>query len=639
MCGLAGIIGEDNPDVMARMMRIMQHRGPDDSGSHRLVAGHLGVVTLGHLRLSIIDLSPNGRQPMANDDESLWIVFNGEIYNYLEIRAELERLGHRFRTGTDTEVILRAYEQWGADSVSRLNGMFAYAIVDIRRSMAILVRDRLGIKPLYYTVAQDSLVFASELKALLQHPGVRTDLDTTSLDRFLTVGYVPGEATMFRGISKLQPGTILRFERGRPLQFSEYWRIPDHRPSPLGHEELVSRFRELFVDAVRLQLVSDVPLGAFLSGGLDSSTVVAVMAKELGVANLNTFCVGFDGERTRHDERAHAAELSGWLGTRHHESECTAAEALDSLPSIAWHMDEPSSEDVVVPYLNLCRNARKTVTVVLTGEGSDEFLYGYRYYALERMRQQWSTLSSPLRPQLMAAVGYFTEANGLKRRAAEYCLEPNEIDAFLRWSSIVPAEMTRDLYGDAIASTRPEVPLRDWFAEAGGGRSERGVDLVAWLEARYRLVDHLLVRTDRLSMAVGLEGRVPFLDHRVVELLSSVPVASKMQGFTGKKLLREAFAHLLPEKTVQRRKKPFATPVSTWIESAAARYLSDSRLVADGILRAPAIDRILACKHTDRRRYENQAWLLVALEAWYRGFVSNGRGSSIEMADRAALVH
>jgi asparagine synthase (glutamine-hydrolysing) len=621
MCGFAGIIGSDDEQLMARMLSRLQHRGPDDSGIERFspLEG-LGPVMLGFQRLSIIDVSSAGHQPMANEDGSVWVVFNGEVYNFAETRVELESLGHVFRSRTDTEVVVHAYEQWGAACVERFNGMFAFAVLDRTRGSVLLVRDRLGIKPLYYTHSNGRFLFASEAKALLESPDVARRMDLQALDEYLTLGYVPGRRTMFEKILRLEPGHLLSYD-GRTLKVEQYWSIPAHTVSSENESDLVLQFHDLLVDAVRLQLISDVPLGAFLSGGLDSSAVVAIMARELGIERLKTFCVGYENRESRHDERSHAETLSRWLGTSHQSVVCTEHDAVEGLPALVWHLDEPIAEEIMPAYLRLCRAAREEVTVVLTGDGSDEFGYGYRYYALERFRRRAWFAPSVIRGAVRAVVNRFWPAGDLKGRAINYCLCESEVDAFLTWWTLFRQDQKQNLYGDAVSSRMEDAGLRDQMEVLGKHRTERGVDLVAWLEARQRLVDFGLQRSDRLSMAVGLEARVPFLDHRVVEFMSRVPPAAKMHGWTGKMLLRRAVADLLPPENARRRKKPFGAPVGEWLAAAVPVYLSDSRLVADGVLAQPGIQEVIDCRFTDPRRYDEQAWALVMLEVWYRVFI------------------
>ena len=621
MCGFAGIIGSADERLLARMLSRLQHRGPDDSSIERFDAVRgLGSAVLGFQRLSIIDLSSAGRQPMTNEDGTVWVVFNGEIYNFLEIRTELEALGHVFRSRTDTEVVIHGYEQWGADCVKRFNGMFAFAVLDQRQGRVLIVRDRLGIKPLYYTQAKGQLLFASEAKALLESPNVPRRMDLKSLDQYLTLGYVPGERTMFENILRLEPGHFLTYD-GKNLKVEAYWSVPAHSATQGNEVDLVDEFHDLLTDAVRLQLISDVPLGAFLSGGLDSSAVVAIMARELGIERLKTFCVGYENCESRHDERAHAEALSKWLGTSHHSTVCTQRDAVEGLPQLVWHLDEPIAEDVMPAYLRLSRAAREEVTVVLTGEGSDEFGYGYRYYGLERFRRRAQFAPSPLRSVLSSAVNRFSPAGSLKGRAASYCLCGNEVEAFLSWWTLFSSRQKKNLFGNAISAKMDGSGLRQQMNALAEHRSERGVDLVAWLEARQRMVDYVLLRSDRLSMAVGLEARVPFLDHRVVEFMSRVPASAKMNGWTGKVLLRRAVEKLLPPENAGRRKKPFGAPVGEWLASAVPTYLTDSKLVADGVLAQAGVQEVIDCRQSDSRRYDEQAWALVMLEVWYRIFI------------------
>ena len=621
MCGFAGIIGSADEKLMSAMLAKLQHRGPDDSWMERFDrVKELSAAVLGFQRLSIIDLSSAGRQPMTNEDETVWVVFNGEIYNFMEVRTELEALGHVFRSRTDTEIIIHGYEQWGADCVKRFNGMFAFAVLDLRHGRLLLTRDRVGIKPLYYTQCKGQLLFASEAKALLESPLVPRRMDLKALDQYLTLGYVPGQRTMFEGISRLEPGHSLSFD-GKKLKIEQYWSVPSHTDSGKNEADLAEEFHDLLTDAVRLQLISDVPLGAFLSGGLDSSAVVAIMARELGIERLKTFCVGYENRESRHDERSQAQALSEWLGTSHRNTVCTWQDAVEGLPALVWYLDEPIAEDVMPAYLRLCRTAREDVTVVLTGEGSDEFGYGYRYYALERYRRRLHFAPSALRGGLRSVVDRFSPAGELKGRAAKYCLCNDEVDAFLSWWTLFGENQKTNLFGNAVASKMTGTGLREQMDSLTAHRTERGVDLVAWLEARQRMVDYVLLRSDRLSMACGLEARVPFLDHRVVEFMSKVPASAKIHGWTGKMLLRQAVEKILPPANTERRKKPFGAPVGEWLEAAVPTYLKDSKLVADGVLTQAGVQEVIDCRGTDPRRFDEQAWALVMLEVWYRTFI------------------
>jgi asparagine synthase (glutamine-hydrolysing) len=354
---------------------------------------------------------------------------------------------------------------------------------------------------------------------------------------------------------------------------------------------------------------------------LDSSAVVAIMARELGIERLKTFCVGYENRESRHDERAQAESLAKWLGTTHRNTVCTREDAVEGLPALVWYLDEPIAEDVMPAYLRLCRTAREEVTVVLTGEGSDEFGYGYRYYALERYRRRLAFAPSALRGGLRAAVDRFSPAGELKGRAAKYCLCNDEVQAFMSWWTLVDEGQKANLFGDAIASKMTGTGLREQMDSLAAHRTERGVDLVAWLEARQRMVDYVLLRSDRLSMACGLEARVPFLDHRVVEFMSKVPASAKMHDWTGKMLLRRAVEKILPPANTERRKKPFGAPVGEWLEAAVPTYLTNSKLVADGVLTKAGVQEVIDCRGRDPRRFDEQAWALVMLEVWYRIFI------------------
>ena len=619
MCGIVGVIGNSDESVVSAMMATIVHRGPDDSGVESFNGPDARRrAALGHVRLSIIDLSPDGRQPMCNEDRTLWITFNGEIYNYAGLREELIRAGHRFRSHSDTETIIHGFEQWGTGVVSRLTGMFAFALFDTQTGECTLVRDRFGIKPVYYTRVGDQLAFASEIKALLEVPGVKREIDPQSLDLYLTLGYVPGPRTMFRDIMKLQPGTILRMRDGR-TQLTTYWSPPTPQPVNESFEDQTAQLSAILSQSVADHLVADVPVASFLSGGLDSSIVTALMARHMPAGQRpKTYCVGYERSESRHDERDYADIVAKHVGTEHQEIICTDDYARTALPKLIWHMDEPIAEDLLPPYARVCELARRDVKVTLSGEGSDEFIYGYRYYGLERMRRWIGRLPGPLRGLGRAVVG--DDRDDLKRRALNCCLSGSEIESFLRWANCNDAASRAMLYGDGL---RRQLSNFSADAECGGlfgGVPGKGTDYAPAADQRYRMVDYILARADKLSMAVSLEVRVPFLDHRVAELLARVPVKHKIQGFSGKQLLRAAARPLLPAEIVDRRKKPFGAPVDHWIGELARRNLSKSLLVDDGVLSRSGVDGVIAASGGGSSAHM-RLWMLLVLELWYRIFI------------------
>lgn len=624
MCGIAGIIGSDDRTIIERMTRRMAHRGPDDAGVQIFAnAGGLGPVSLGHRRLSVIDLSTAGHQPMSLPDGSLWLTYNGEIYNFADVRSQLEAKGRQFRSRTDSEVILHAFAEWGPDCVQRFVGMFAFGMLDIASGELWLVRDRLGVKPLYYFQTERTFAFASEIKALLDVPGAPREMDLESLDLFLTLGYVPGPRSMFRGIAKLPPGNIMRVGTDG-CDTRRYWSLPDMDPNGESFDDNRARLEVLLDQAVSDRLVSDVPLGCFLSGGLDSSVVTAIMSRHLPTGSApKTFCVGYATGDPRHDERANAAATARLLQTEHHDTVCTSEMAIENAPRLIWHVDEPVAEALLAPFSELCRLAREHVTVVLSGEGADEFLYGYRYYGLEHLRHRFSTLPRSVR--ILGRRGLAgTGSSGQLVRALAYCLQDSPLEGLLSWSTLCSQSMRSELYGDAVGNEFRNGKSAELVHEALGPPAGRGVDVAPGMDSRYRMVDYILSKNDKLSMAFGLEIRSPFLDHRIVEFLARVPAKHKLSGFEGKRLLRHVAARILPREVAERRKKPFAAPVADWLAPMCAKYLASSTLASDGVLRADALLE-LQSERNGNSAGQDRLWAVLVAEIWYRLFIRQER--------------
>ena len=618
MCGIAGVVGSDDQALMKRMLDVIAHRGPDDSGIKSFSGRNGTEVVLGHRRLSIIDLSAQGHQPMCNEDSSLWVIFNGEIYNFAEIRDELQRAGHVFKSHSDTEIILHGYEEWGEDVIHRFVGMFTFCLYDIKTGNVTIARDRLGIKPLYYTQYKGMFAFASEIKSLLELPDFDRVMDVGSLDDYLSYGYVPGPATMFKGISKLQPGCIATIKNGN-FKIRKYWELPPPSPESSSLDDQADELEIILTQAVNDRLVSDVPLGSFLSGGLDSSIVTALLARNLDSKHIpKTFCVGYQLEESRHDERGYAEIVAKHVNTDHHFIECKNDYAVNSLPRLVWNMDEPVSEDLLPPYAKLCEFAREEVTVILSGEGADEFLYGYRYYCLQKIQNK--TRIAPDFLKRLAVNALDKKHDNLKYRALASVLTENEKELFIKWSTLNTNIDKVNMYGSAVSNIQKHTHLEqelDLLLEKG---AHGGTDFSPSIDARYRMVDYILSRTDKLSMAVGLEVRVPFLDHRVVEYLSRVPVSNKIHGNEGKQVLRKVASKYLPEDIVWRRKKPFGSPVNEWLAELVKIYLEDSYLVQDGSLNAEFI-RTISTSDYDVHGTQTRLWSVLILEIWYRIFI------------------
>lgn len=624
MCGLAGMLrltadASIDRDALRCMAAQLTHRGPDDEGYYLDPQQRCGLA---FRRLAIIDLS-GGHQPLSNEDGTVWVVLNGEIYNFRALRAELEARGHLFRTQTDTEVIVHLYEDHGADCLDRLAGMFALAIWDERRGELLLARDRFGKKPLVYAEHAGALCFASELKALLALPGFPRRLDRQSLHRYLLFQYVPAPHAALRGVRKLPPAHRVTFrpQDRSPVEPRPYWRLP--RASFDGtYADALARLDELLRAAVRRRLVADVPLGAFLSGGIDSGLVVAIMKAE-GAEPLRTFTIGF--EDSRYDERAAAAAVARHVGTEHHEHVVTprAEEVLDTL---AWHYDEPFADSSAIPTYYVSRWARQSVTVALTGDGGDEAFAGYDRYRALQLASRLDFLPSPLRRGLARLAGALprARAKSLGSRAYRFAagVGADASRRYLSWVNVFTPAGLQAGYDPAFAGEIEfEEPLR-WFdgVFSVGGRDV--VDRAVHADLASYLPGDLLTKVDIASMACSLECRAPFLDHDLVAFASSLPVAWRCGPGGGKKILRDYARRWLPAGSLGRPKMGFGVPVGEWMRGPLAP------LVREVVVREPHLCRRIFCRKwlsrlvdahlSGRENWEHPLWALIMLELWAR---------------------
>lgn len=629
MCGIVGVYYKSAEEtvtesLLARMNQAIEHRGPDDHGFY--VDGRLGMAMR---RLAIIDLE-HGRQPMFNESGDIVVVFNGEIFNHKELRSELEQRGHRFRTRSDTECLVHGYETWGDRLPEKLNGMFAFSIWDRRTRKLLIARDHIGIKPLYLYEDKYCVAWASEIKALLQLPAVPRELDTDSFFDFLKFGYVPGARTMFHGIRKLEPATRLCISDHNSRQEC-YW-SPSFEPVYQSEAEWCEEIRELTDDAVRRQLMSDVPLGAFLSGGVDSSGIVATM-RHLGVDRINTYAIGFGAEDAYHSELSKAASVAGLFGTNHHEI-LVEPDAADLMPRLIQFLDEPMTDtSFIVTYL-VSQLARESVTVILSGVGGDELFGGYRRYLGPRLQRWYETIPGPIRRQIIRPTlnrlpvdrgsrmkSVFRHVRGFANAADESA--PKRYQSYVsifnngdRSAVLTPdyATMERQRTSDQVAE----------YYEATS--SDCPVNQMMFADLKTSLVDSLLTFTDKMSMAVSLEARVPLLDYRMVELASRIPGSVKMPPFGGmKQIFRKALAPRLPRQIINQRKQGFGTPISRWFRSSLRPLLEDllsERCLASRGYFRPEIVRHLMDEHMTQRA-DNSEHLLAVLtfELWHRAYL------------------
>jgi asparagine synthase (glutamine-hydrolysing) len=574
MCGIAGFSSE-RPlprSLLAAMNETIRHRGPDDEGVW--VAGPMarggwknasGEVGLAQRRLSIIDLSPAGRAPMANDDETLWITYNGEVYNFLQIREELESAGFRFRSHTDTEVVLKAYERWGVECLDRFVGMYAFAIWDVRRRRLFLARDRLGKKPLYYGQYAGRLTFASELKALLADPEIPAEVDPDALALYLRYGYVPAPYSIFRCVRKLPPAHYALWESGR-LTVRRYWDPVSIALSPryTGTEAEAERELEpLLLDAVRGRMISDVPLGAFLSGGIDSSLVVALMQEQSPVA-VKTFTIRFDNPQ--YNEADQAAAVARHLGTEHHEESCSGKRMLEAIEAVPGIFDEPFADSSAVPTYLVSQMTRRHVTVALSGDGGDEIFFGYPRYAIHD-RQGW-LLSSPRVVRSTAALAFGLVPRRRFRRAAAI-LRQDDPDIYGRFVSYWLPEEIAPLTGAGAVENPIYRDTGNALGKLAPAERPPVVDLVTYLP------EDILTKVDRASMAVSLEARNPLLDHRVVEFALRLPLEMKWRRGVSKRLLRKILYRKVPRPLIDRPKMGFGVPLADWFRGPLRETLTD----------------------------------------------------------------
>ena len=648
MCGIAGSINWGDRESLLKMTHVQAHRGPDDAGIWEKNLPDGTWVGLGSRRLAILDLSSDGHMPMSNPDGTLWVTYNGEIYNFRELRQELQSRGHVFASNTDTEVLLRLYEVEGINCLHRLNGMFAFAVCDLRESVptVVMARDHFGVKPLYYTHCGPRLAFASEVKALLQLPGASASIDPAALQQYLTFLWVPDPATIFEGVKKLPAGHYALF-RGGQLRIEQYWDVPipaanaSYRSS---EPELAEAVREQLKASVQRQMISDVPIGAFLSAGLDSSSIVAFMAEEARKP-VPTFTVTFPpkyrvGENTLDDPKV-AARFANRLGCSHEEI-VIEPDVVNLLPKLIWHMDEPTSDPAIIAAFLVCRQAREKVTVLLSGVGGDELFAGYRKYIAARWAAAYQRLPEFSRRRLVEPVIASlpnlrgSRWKGVVRFAKKMtrCASLPPVDAFLMSATYLDDACRAALCGaQHLAGLDPTETHRAHFDRAGHAEF---LNQMLYVDMKAFMVSLNLTYNDKMSMASSVEVRVPFLDRELVEFVAkSISPSLKMNGFlrpTTKYILRKAMQSDLPREVLRQPKAGFAAPIDYWLahelKEMTSDLLSESQVRRRGLFAPHIVGELMAQHRTGRHDWSMQIWQLLTLELWMQAFV-DGREQQV----------
>lgn len=636
MCGIVGSIHFDQrpvqPGYIEQMANVLKHRGPDDAGV--FIDRSVG---LGHRRLKIIDLSPAGHQPMSNADETVWITFNGEIYNFPELRNDLIRLGRTFVSRSDTEVILQAYEQWGDQCVERFNGMFAFGIWDSRQKKLVLVRDRLGVKPLFYYVDDQKLLFASEIKAILQYPQVNTELDHSAIYDYFSLNYVPSPKTPFTHIRSVLPGHKLSVRHGL-VETEAYWdlhfRDADQTLSEAQYTEAIV---DLTRDSVRQRLISDVPLGSFLSGGIDSSAVVYLM-KQSGHEPLKTFNVRF--AESSYDESPYARLASRYVGTAHHEITCTPQDFRDLTETIAWHADNLTADLSMVPMYLVSKLAREQVTVVLSGDGGDDLFGGYLTYQADLLAGYYRRLPRRLRQIVRPIVAALPHSS--RKQSFDYKLKkfiegaefPAE-KAHYMWRTIFSeAEKSQALSLDFLEGIEDNDSADCYLNQFASADASSDMDKIFYADFKVFLADSILPKVDSMTMANSLEAREPLLDYRLVELSARIPASMKIKGLSTKHIFKRAMSGYLPRRIVHRKKEGFQAPMADWFRSELRPFVND--VLCDENLRSLEFLNRTYVEQIKRRHFdgvENNAfklWGLMNLVAWHGRVLKGSRAAVMQ---------
>lgn len=630
MCGIAGFVdywdersdhSRERGRLLKTMCDVIRHRGPDDEG-FLLKSG----VALGMRRLSIIDLA-GGHQPISGEDGTVTIVFNGEIYNFQELRPALESRGHTFKTNSDTEAIVHAYEEYGPSCANHLRGMFAFAIWDDKTRALYMARDRVGKKPLYYTVTPGgTLVFGSEIKSILEHPDITTEINLEALDAYFTLGYVPDPLTMFRDIHKLPPGHNLTFVNGC-VRTEQYWDFNFEPAESRKPEDYTDELRALLNESVRLRLISDVPLGAFLSGGIDSSTVVALMTQHMNQP-VKTFSIGFHEDS--YNELKYARLTAKKLGTDHHEFFVTP-QICEVIDELVYHFDEPFADPSAIPTFMVSKLARDHVTVALSGDGGDELFAGYTHYVVQENRRAFSGLPKALRQGVMRPLSYRLP-HGAWGRNYLHNISLDPIDRYLDSLSYFTELNKNALYTsdfqNALGTT--DRVARSFREYANRVKTNEPLDQLLYIDSKTYLPGDILTKVDRMSMATSLEVRVPLLDHKLIEFVTKIPARLKLAGSETKQLLRRVAKDLIPAEILDRPKQGFGIPLQEWVNQQLRdqirETLHEPRTRQRGYVNYDHVDLLLDEHQKGRRDHSFPLWSLLILELWHRKYIDHTFG-------------
>jgi asparagine synthase (glutamine-hydrolysing) len=636
VCGIAGYLNLSGAELdprephLAEMCRSIHHRGPDERGMK-----YIGPAALGMTRLSIIDLS-SGQQPIANEDNNVWIVFNGEIYNFQELRERCLSQGHTFRTKSDTEVIVHLYEQYGVDCVQYLDGMFAFAIWDIAKQRLFIARDRMGEKPLHWAIFDNTFFYGSEIKTILSHPNAKRQLNPIAMQEYLAMESVPAPSTMFEGIHKLPPASYMLIEGGQ-VKVERYW-SPDVNQIKISEQEASERLFELLDRSVKLRMISDVPLGVFLSGGIDSSGVTALAARHSSQP-IKTFSIGFPDQSF--DESDYAEQVSKHVGTEHHKAIFTPELALSMMEELWTVLDEPIADASILPTYFLSKMTRKNVTVALSGEGGDELFGGYPTYFAHRLAAIWRAIPAPLRQGVFAPIINSLPVS-LNNLSFDYKLkrfissaEEETMVRHLRWMGSIPIAQHSGLIKRSAFDTVGGAPYQShddlvakltetrWLMQSINGNTNV-IDAAMRLDTSCFLADQLLVKADRASMATSLEARMPFLAHPVAEFALSLPASMKVNNLTTKYLLKKTLSPLLPENIVKRPKKGFGIPVAKWLKGdfkvLVDEFLEEGYIKRQGIFEWAYLNRLLTDHYEGRADRRKELWTLIMFQRWWHKF-------------------